>query len=217
MPLRRLAVSISVVSLASLAMAPPLRAQNREGPDRRASFIAGASMGDGGTALALSAELGFRFSGRLALEFELAYARKLDFTLERCPAPLVCIVGGQVPVTGRTVSLVPHLLIELLPVSGRLHAYAQAGAGAGHVRQRYFFGPPLNSSVGEPPEFTRSNLVVALSFGGGAIVQISPRLALGADVRSLHLLDEEAAPDRFIVPSGTLSTLRVGSRISWQF
>lgn len=217
MPLCPIAVSISVVSLVSLAIAPPLRAQSREEPGRRASFTAGASLGDGETALALSAGLGFRFSGRLGLEVELAYARKLDFTLDLCPAPRVCVIGGQLPVTGRTVSLVPHLLIELLPVSRRLRAYAQAGVGGGHVRQRYFFGPPLTDSLGELVEFTRSNPAVAFSLGGGVTVQITRRLAMGADVRSLHLLDEEATTDRFIMPSGALSTLRVGSRISWQF
>lgn len=215
--LRPIAVSISVVSLVSLAIAPPLRAQGREEPSRRASFTAGASLGDGETALALSAGLGFRLSARLGLEFELAYARNLDFTLDLCPAPLVCVVGGQLPVTGRIVSLVPHLLIELLPVSRRFHAYAQAGVGAGHVRQRYVFGPPFTRSFAEPVESTRSNPVAAFSFGGGVTVQISRRLAMGADVRSLHLFDEEAKLDRFIMPSGALSTLRVGSRICWRF
>lgn len=214
MPSRPIAVSISVVSLVSLAIAPPLRAENREAPGRRASFTAGASLGDGETALALSLGLGFRWSDRLGLEFELAYARKLDFTLDLCPAPRVCAIGGQVPVTGRTVSLIPHLLFELLPVSRRLRAYAHMGVGAGHVRQRYFFGPPL---TGEPVEFTRSQPAAAFSFGGGVTVRISRRLAMGADVRSLHLLDEEATADRFIRPSGALNTLRVGSRISWQF
>jgi hypothetical protein len=49
------------------------------------------------------------------------------------------------------------------------------------------------------------------------MVQVSRRLAVGADVRSLHLLDEAANPGRFITPAGALSTLRVGSRVSWQF
>jgi hypothetical protein len=214
---RPLAVSMTVVSLVSLAIATPLRAQGREEPDWRASFTAGASFGDGETALALSAALGLELSPRLGLEFELAYGRKLDFTLDICPAPLVCVLGGQLPVTGRTVSLVPHLVIELLPATRRVRAYAQAGVGAGHVRQRYFFGPPLTSSFAEPVEFTRSNVAVAFSFGGGATVQISRRFALGVDMRSLHLFDDEAKIDRFIMPSGVLSTLRIGSRVSWHF
>lgn len=211
-------MSMAVVSLVALAIVPALRAQSCEEPVRRASFMAGASFGDGETALALSAGLGFPLSPRLGVEFELAYARKLDFALDLCPAPRVCVLGGLLPVTGRTVSLVPHLVIELLPVSRRLRAYAQAGVGAGHVRQRYFVGPrPFTSGSAEPVEFTRSNLTLAFSFGGGATVHISRRLAVGADVRSLHLRDEEAKADRFIMPSGTLSTLRVGSRVSWQF
>jgi hypothetical protein len=211
-----IAVSIPVVSFVALAIAAPLGAQSRE-PGRRASFAAGASFGDGETAPALSAGLTFALSRRVGLEFELAYARKLDFTLDLCPAPLQCVLGGQLPVTGRTVSLVPHLLIELFPASSRLSVYAQAGVGGGHVRQRYFLGPPLVSSFAEPVEFTRSKIVVAFSFGGGVAVQLSRRLAVGADVRSLHLLDEQAKAGRFIMPSGALSTLRVGSRISWQF
>jgi opacity protein-like surface antigen len=215
--LRPIAVSISVVLVVSLAIARPLRAQNREEPGRRVSLTAGASFGDGETALAVSAGLGFRFSARLGLELELAYARKLDFTLDLCPAPRICVLGGQLPVTGRSVSLVPHLVMELLPMSPRLRAYVQAGAGAAHVRQRYFSGPLVTDSFVQPTEFTRSNMAVAFSFGGGATVQFSRRLAAGADVRSLHLLDEEATADRLITPSGALSTLRVGSRITWQF
>ena len=215
--LRPIAISVAVVSLVSLAIVPALRAQTREEPVRRASFSAGTSSGDGETALALSAGLGFRLSPRLGVEFELAHARKLDFVLDLCPAPLVCVLGGQLPVTGRTVSLVPHLVLELIPGSRRLRAYAQAGIGAGHVRQRYFVGPPSAAGFAEPVELTRSNPTFAFSFGGGAMAHISRRFSVGADVRSLHLRDDEAQADRFIMPSGTLSTLRVSSRISWQF
>ena len=175
------------------------------------------SLGDGNAALALTAGLGFRFSTRIGLEIELAYARKLDFALDLCPPPRACIIGGRFAVTGRTVSLVPHLTIELVPASRRVRAYAQAGAGAGHVRQRYFLGPPFIGGAGERVEFTRSSPVLALSFGAGVTTRISKRVGIGADVRSLHLLDEPADPARFITPSGTLSTIRVGSRVSWRF
>jgi opacity protein-like surface antigen len=208
----------------TLAATAPLHAQSPDRPDdggpelgKRASFMSGASFGDGDTALALSAGLGFAFSPRWGLDFEIAYARKLDFVLDVCPSPLVCIWGGQIPVTGRTVSLVPHLVFELLPASGRFRVYAQAGAGAGHVRQRYFFGPPFVQTGAEPTEFTRSRAIAAASFGGGAAVRLTRRLAVGADVRSLHLFDEEATLDRFIMPSGRLGTLRIGSRVSWEF
>jgi hypothetical protein len=164
---------------------------------------------------ALSAGLRFRLSDRLGLEIEGAYARKLDFTLDLCPPPLVCVRGGQLPVTGRTVSLVPHLAIELVPPSRRRRVYAQAGAGAGHVRQRYFTTPSTSGADGV--ELTRSSVTVALSVGAGAMVRISRRFALGADVRSLHLFDEAAPVERFISPSGRLTTLRVGSRISYEF
>lgn len=214
---REIALSVAIVSLASLAIAPAVGAQSR-GPGRRhASFTVGASLGDGETALALTAGLGFQFSSRLALEVGLAYARKLDFTLEHCPPPRVCVRGGQLPVTGRTVSLVPHLAVDLLPRLRRIRVYAQIGIGAGHVRQRYFLSTPPTGSVAERVEFTRSSLTVALSYGGSVTTQISRRLAVGADVRSLHLFDERAKVDRFITPSGTLSTVRVGSRVSWQF
>ena len=207
---------VAVVSAVSLMLVRPLAAQSREKPDTRASFAAGASFGDGGTALALSAGLRFGFSTRFGLEVEAAYARKLDFTIDLCPAPRVCVLGGQLPVTGRTVSLVPHLALELLPPSGAIRAYVVAGVGAGHVRQRYFSSGSSGSGA-ERVEFTRSSLTLALSFGGGATVQVSRRLAIGADVRSLHLLDEAANLERFITPSGALSTLRVASRVSWQF
>jgi Outer membrane protein beta-barrel domain len=218
---RSIARRVATLLFALFAVAPTLHAQSdgrpdREAPGRQASFTAGASFGDGETALALSAGLGVRLSPRLGIGFELAYARKLDFTLDLCPAPLVCVLGGRLPVTGRTVSLVPHLVVELPPVSGRLRTYLQAGVGAGHVRQRHLSGPRL-TGMAEPVELTRSSKTLALSFGGGATFLISRRLKVGADVRALHLFDQTATADRFIEPSGTLRTVRVGSRVSWQF
>lgn len=109
------------------------------------------------------------------------------------------------PVTGRLVSLLPQLAFELLPESRRVQLYALAGIGAAHVRQRYFAASPFSASLAEPVEFTRSSLTVAVSYGGGVMVQISSRLAVGADVRSLHVFDEPAAADRFITPAGTLA------------
>jgi opacity protein-like surface antigen len=214
---RAIGIWMTVIWIVAPAIVASTHAQSHEEPGRFASLTAGSSFGDGDTALALSAGLGWRFSPRIGMDIELAYARKLDFTLDLCPPPFVCVLGGLVPVTGRTLSLVPHLVIDLMPDGRRVRVYVLAGAGAGHVRQRYVIGPPLTSSLPEPVEFTRSNTTVAFSFGGGSAVRISPRFAIGADVRSLHLGDEEAGPDRFITPSGTLSTLRVGSRISWRF
>lgn len=216
MLLRSSVSGLVLISVMGLAMAPPLSAQSTQEPNRRASGTVGASFGDGETALASSAALAFRLSPRIGLEFELAHARKLDFTFDLCPAPRVCARGGQLPVTGRTVSLVPHLVVELLPASHRLRAYAQAGVGPGHVRQRYFTGPPAES-LAQPTELTRSKVVAVLSFGAGVSVRIARRFEVGADIRSLHALDEEADADRFITPSGVLSTLRVGSRASWRF
>jgi len=213
---RGILLSTAVLMAISSAVSP-LHAQTRDQPGRRASFSAGASFGDGGTALALSAGLGFRLAPRLGLEFEVAYARRLDFTIDPCPSPLVCVIGGQVPVTGRTVSLVPHLVVELVPASRRVRAYVQGGIGGGHVRQRYVVGPPFTTLPVDPVEFTRSKVVLALSFGGGAAVEITPRLALGIDLRALQLFDEEPTPARFITPAGRLGTLRVGSRVSWLF
>jgi hypothetical protein len=207
--------SVAVLAAVSLVLAEPSSAQSRGNPDRHASFTAGASLGDGETALALSTGLRFGLSTRVGLDVEVAYARRLDFTLDLCPAPRICVLGGQLPVTGRTVSLVPHLALELTPPSRAIRAYVEAGVGAGHVRQRYF--SPVFASGAERVEFTRSRLTLAISFGGGATVQVRRRLAVGVDVRSLHLLDEAANPDRFITPAGALSTLRVGSRVSWQF
>jgi opacity protein-like surface antigen len=207
---------VAAVPAVSLMLAAPLHAQRHEGLDRHASFTAGASFGDGETALALSTGLRFGLSTRVGLEVEVAYARKLDFTLDLCPAPHACVLGGQLPVTGRTVSLIPHLALELLPPLRAIGAYVEAGVGAGHVRQRYFTSLSAGGGA-ERLERTRSSLTLALSFGGGATVQVSRRVAIGAEVRSLHLLDEAANLERLILPSGTLSTLRVGSRVSWRF
>lgn len=205
----------AAIAAAALAAPAAVRAQ---GPDqeyrRDVSFSAGGSFGDGDAALASSAGLGLRIAPRVGLDVELAYARRLDFTLDLCPPPLVCVRGGRLPVTGRTVSLVPHLAIDLPGPPSRLRVYILGGVGAGHVRQRYV--DTLLYPV-ERRESTRSSLVAAVSFGGGAAVKISRRLAVGADVRSLHLLDEEAPPQRFIVPAGTLGTVRANVRVSWLF
>ena len=215
--LRTMSVRIAGVALIALAFTSPLGAQSRQELRHHASFTAGASFGDGETALATAIALGVRVAGRAGVELELTHARKLDFVLDLCPAPRLCVIGGRLPVTGRTVSLVPHITIELLPPSPRLRVYAGAGIGAGHVRQRYFFGSPLPTSSGERVEFTRSKPTPAVSFGGGAEVDVSPRLAVGVDVRSLHLFDDPPAVERFITPAGRLSTLRIGSRLIWRF
>lgn len=215
------------------AGAQPASAQQAsasELPRREASAIVGASFGDGETAPALSAALGFRITRLVGVEFELAYARKLDFTLDLCPAPLVCVLGGQVPVTGRTVSLVPHLLFELPTGGSRVHPHAVAGLGVTHLRQWHLApagvagaaGGAAGSSVGSatnvvPVEFKRSELALTLSFGGGVAVDLSRRFTLGAEVRAVRLFGEEASPDRFIVPAGTMTMVRVGSRVSYRF
>jgi opacity protein-like surface antigen len=205
----------------ALVTASSAWAQGSRTSHGRASGTAGASLGDGGIAPSFGLALSYWPTRRVGIEFELAYSRNLEFTLDLCPAPLVCILGGQLPVKGRTLSLVPHLVLE--PTTWeRVHPYAVAGVGMAHLRQRYTVG-----SVGVggqdadtlvvPAEFTRSKRALALSVGAGVEVQVTRRLALGVDVRSRHLLDEEARFDRFIVPAGTLDTLRVGSHASWQF
>jgi len=209
-------LSVAVAVFLPLTFAPALWAQSRDERVRHASFTAGASFGDGETAPALSAGMRFGVSERVGLEVEFAHARTLDFTLDLCPAPLVCVRGGELPVTGRTISLIPHVVIELLPASRRIRAYALAGAGAGHVRQRYFTTPPADRGE-DGVELTRSSQTFAVSFGGGASVRISRRFAVGADVRSLHLFDDAATIGQFITPAGTLGTLRVGSRVSYDF
>jgi opacity protein-like surface antigen len=198
-----------------LAGATALSAQERREHKRTASFTLGASFGDGGTALASTIGLGFAVSSRLGAGVELSHARKLDFTIDLCPAPRVCVVGGRLPVTGRALSLVPHLTVQLMPASSRMQLYALAGAGLGHIRQRYFLVPP--SFDGDRPEFTRSKLTSALSFGAGVTVAVTQRLAAGIDLRSLRLGDDEGEEARFITPAGWISTVRLGARIAWRF
>ena len=180
---------------------------------REIGFAAGAAAGDGGAALASALDLAVSLSPRLGIAVEFAHARKLDFTLDLCPPPRLCIRGGRLPVTGRTVSLVPHLRTELLGARHQVRVHVQAGIGAGHVRQRWFDSPSPQS----PIEYTRSSLTTALSLGGGIVLPVSDRVSIGAELRSLHLFDKDATPDRAIEPAGRLGTLRVGGRVSWRF
>lgn len=163
----------------------------------------------------MSTGLAFRLAPRLELEFELAYARKLDFVLDLCPTPGTCGESSQRSVTGRSVSLVPQLVVDLLPRRGRVRIYAQAGLGAGHVRQRYYTSPPPRTS--DDMELTRSNVVFAWAIGGGATIDLTRRFAIGVDVRTLQLHDAQPTAERFITPAGRLSTLRLGSRVAWRF
>jgi opacity protein-like surface antigen len=205
-----------IVCLAVVLAGPPaLWAQERRELHRNGSFTLGASFGDGGTALASTIGLGFWWSSRLGLDTELSHARKLDFTIDLCPPPRVCVIGGQLPVIGRTLSLVPHLTVQLTPASARLRVYALAGIGLGHVRQRYFLVP--SSSGADRAEFTRSKLAAAASFGGGVTIAVTKRLAAGVDLRSLHVLDDEGEEARFITPAGWISTVRLGGRVLWKF
>ena len=96
-------------------------------------------------------------------------------------------------------------------------AHLIAGAGVAHLRQRYRIGGSAPGAFVMPTEFTRSKVAPALSVGGGVDVRLGQQIAVGADVRSAHVFDAEADPDRFIEPAGALSTLRAGSRVSWRF
>ena len=211
----KLLLGRAVVCLtAALAGTATLRAQDRR-ERRHASFTAGASIGDGNTALASTLALGTAWFSRVGVDVELSHARKLDFAIDLCPPPRVCVIGGQLPVTGRTLSLVPHLTVQLMPPSARVQLYTLAGVGLGHIRQRYFLVPPVPGT--DRPEFTRSKLAPAVSFGGGATFDVTRRFAVGVDLRSLHLEDDEGEEARFITPASWISTIRVGGRIVWRF
>jgi opacity protein-like surface antigen len=216
---------VVLMSLFVIAVALPLGAQTVPGTRLRATGGAGVSLGDGSPSLALDAALSYDLTRLFAVEFDLMYARNLAFTLDLCPPPLVCILGGHMPVKGRTVALLASARLAS-PVWRRVRVYALAGAGAAHVRQRHASAPQAGGAttgsapagqVVVPIELTRSNLAPAFSGGGGVQVDLSPRCVIGVDVRSLHVRDEEATPARFIVPAGTLDTLRVGARVSWRF
>ena len=213
--------SIVVLTICALATARLLFAQSSTEPRGRASGTAGVSLGDGGLTPSFGAALSYWPIRHVGIEFELAYSRNLEFTIDLCPAPLVCILGGRLPAKGRSLSLIPHLVVEPRPW-GRVRPYALAGVGLAHLRQRYTLGAGATDrqrvdTLVVPVELTRSKKALALSVGGGLDVRISRRLGLGIDVRSRHLFDEDARLERFIVPAGRLSTVRVGSHASWVF
>jgi hypothetical protein len=210
-----LTVRVFVYLTVLLAGPVTLCAQDRRQLERNASFTLGASLGDGGTALASTIGFGIGWTSRLGIDVDLSHARKLDFVIDLCPPPRVCIIGGQLPVVGRTVSLLPHLMIRLTPASARIRLYGLGGVGLGHIRQRYDLVP---ESIGaDRKELTRSNLAPAVSFGAGATFDVTRRIAVGGDLRSLHLRDDEGEEARFITPAGWIRTVRVGARIAWRF
>ena len=213
--MKRLMGRIVVCLTVAWAGTATVRAQDRREPRRNASFTVGASFGDGNTALASTIALGTAWLSRVGFDVELSHARKLDFAIDLCPPPRVCVIGGQLPVTGRTLSLVPQLTVQLMPASARVQFYTLAGAGLGHIRQRYFLVPSVPGT--DRPEFTRSKLTPAVSFGAGATFDVTRRFAAGIDIRSLHLEDDEGEEARFITPAGWISTVRVGARIVWRF
>jgi opacity protein-like surface antigen len=205
------AAQLSVVICICLLLAIPSLWAQAPNPSRgRASGTAGWSLGDGGTAPSFGLALSYWPARRVGVEFELAYSKNLEFILDLCPPPLVCVFGGQVPVKGRTLSLIPHLVVEPTDWE-RFHPYVLAGVGFGHLRQRY----TVNTVV--PSEFTRSKKALALSVGAGFDLRVTRRLRLGLDIRSRQLFDEEPHLDRYIVPAGTLSAVRIGSHASWKF
>ena len=210
-----MAVRLFVYLTVLLAGPATLCAQDRRQVEGNASFTLGASVGDGGTALASTIGLGIRWPSRLGVDVELSHARKLDFEIDLCPSPRVCIIGGRRPVVGRTVSLVPHLTIRLTPASAHMRLYALGGVGLGHIRQRYYLVPP--SFDADRSELTRSNLAPAMSFGAGAAFDVTRRIAIGGDLRSLHLRDDDGEEARFITPAGWIRTVRIGARIAWKF
>jgi opacity protein-like surface antigen len=212
---------LALITLCAFAMALSGSAQGREESTGRASGTVGASFGNGGVTPSFAAALSYWPTNRVGIEFELAYSRNLEFNLDLCPPPLICILGGRWPVKGRTLSLIPHVVVEP-PIGLRVRPYLLAGVGLAHLRQRYIPGPgtvggQLPQTLVVPVEFTRSKKTAALSAGGGVEVRISRRLAVGVDIRSRHLFDDEPKPDRFIVPAGTLSAVRLGSQASWAF
>jgi hypothetical protein len=205
-------ILVLAILLAMVAMPRRLFAQSGPKPERfEVSFAIGASLGDGGTALASTLELDVPVSSRFAVGVEAAHARSLDFALDLCPPPLVCIRGGRLPVTGRTVALIPHVKFEVLPRS-RVRLSLQGGVGGGHVRQRW-----VDAAFTPGIEFTRSSLTAALSLGATTTVDVSNRVTVGVDIRSLQVFDEHSPDSRFIQPSGTLRTVRVAARTGWRF
>jgi hypothetical protein len=221
-----LGAGAALAALLTLAWPQPLFAQRADVRERRASGTAGVSLGDGESALALAAALRYEIAGPFHMEAQLAYARNLDFTLDLCPRPHVCVIGGTIPVTGRTVSLLADLVADL-PSWGSLRPHLVAGGGVAHLRQRYVVPPEITRVAGdleqvvgvpvERIERTRSKLAPALVVGLGADVPLSHRLAVGMDVHLLSIFDDAPTPERFIMPAATLTTVRLESRVSWRF
>jgi opacity protein-like surface antigen len=216
----------TLVSLALIAAAHAAEAHGTNEIRRDASAIVGASLGDGDTAATVSASLGFSFAHHFGVDFELSYAGHLEFMLDLCPAPGNCPVSEHTPVTGRTVSLVPHFVLDLASSSSRVHPYAIAGVGVTHLRQWYVLSPAVDRvDLGVPgveidtrsTERKRSKLAPTLAFGGGMSVRLSRNVALGADVRLMALFDEAPDGEQNMLALGTIATIRAGSRITLRF
>jgi len=201
--------------------------------EARVSGSFGGSFGDGGTAPVVAASAGYQFDSHVGLEVELVAIPHLNFGKRFGPVPLamagvisvppvpcpfpLCGGGGFVfSTTGRALSFTTNMVGEFPTGLRWFRPYVFAGGGVGHVARtvresfQLLSSQARQSGVALPSVIVLSpqgELDLALTTGGGVDFQLLNHLALGGEVRYLHLF-------------GTIEGLnmtRVGARVSARF
>jgi hypothetical protein len=207
---------VAVGTLLCAVLSPEARAQSAY-----VSGSAGISAGDGGAAPVVSVAGGFLTTGRIGLEIDFAVTPALEFERHASSSleqdfefPIGRITYE---ITGRLLTFHTNVVAHLT-TSGRVRTAAIVGGGVGTLSQRIrvhsdsvvipgIAGFPDFVIPGRDVRVTVSDTGLSLQTGGIIEAVVSRHVALGAEVRYIHV---------FISPR-ELDVGRVSTRLTWRF
>jgi len=200
----------SAVLFLGLAFGTSAWAQSPTGAGPHIAGSVGGSLFDDHLSPAQNITAGYRFNRIFGFEVGAELIQGLHFT-EREDGSLALFVpasgndGRALLFLTNAVATMPMRVLGFTP-------YVLAGGGMANIRQSVRF------ATGGIPELERSQNVLALTFGGGVEYPVWRGLALGVDVRYLHLFSErfDTSADRYALPD-PVDPVRIGTRISYRF
>lgn len=219
----RLLIAVTMVFLLVL-VAGDAFAQPPPDTGARFSGFIGGSFGDGDTTVAIGAAVGFRVTRYVGWELEWAYIPSLDLvdtddprilatgqtTFTVAPGLIIPFIFPPFRVSGRAITFLSNFVAEFPTAVHWLRPYLLAGGGLANVSQQVDFGGrpiPLGLEAFFPLFVESSRTDLALTTGGGVDFQIWRGLAIGGDLRYLHIFGEGEGFDM----------TRVGTRVSYRF